>query len=214
MQTENKIEQITQLIEDLQSQILHLKQLVSEIGPVDELRVAKEKAVEVGSIEADESTTFIEGVFDGQHMVGPDGKMYSVPANYASKSKLVEGDIMKLTITADGSFIYKQIGPVKRARITGTLVRDDETGTYRAVAASGRGYRLISASITYYKGELGDTVIILVPADMQSKWAAVENIVKQGEEVILEPHPDTELLLEDGSDAELTDGSTRFTHTF
>ena len=47
----------------------------------------------------------MEGVFDGQNMMGPDGKKYPVPANYASKSKLVEGDVLKLTISDDGSFI-------------------------------------------------------------------------------------------------------------
>ena len=65
----------------------------------------------------------IEGVFDGENMIGPDGKQYSVPANYASKSKLVEGDILKLTITGSGTFVYKQIGPIERARIVGELER-------------------------------------------------------------------------------------------
>ena len=46
----------------------------------------------------------IEGVFDGQTMHDGEGKSYPVPANYASKSKLVEGDILKLTIADDGSF--------------------------------------------------------------------------------------------------------------
>src|SRR5690349_18112862 len=44
----------------------------------------------------------IEGVFTGEKMIGPDGQEYSVPPNYASKSKLVEGDHMKLTITGQG----------------------------------------------------------------------------------------------------------------
>src|SRR4030042_5020393 len=53
----------------------------------------------------------IEGIFDGQYMIDKDGKKYPIPANYASKSKLVAGDVMKLTILSDGSFVYKQIGP-------------------------------------------------------------------------------------------------------
>ena len=69
----------------------------------------------------------IEGVFDGQTMHDADGKAYPVPANYASKSKLVEGDILKLTIADDGSFIYKQIGPVARRQVIGTLVQHDGT---------------------------------------------------------------------------------------
>ena len=68
------------------------------------------KASEVGTEHESDEGLVIEGVFDGQHMIGPDGKKYSVPANYASKSKLVEGDILKLTIDRQGNFIYKQIG--------------------------------------------------------------------------------------------------------
>ena len=36
----------------------------------------------------------IEGVFNGEKMIGGDGLEYNMPANYASKSKLVEGDIL------------------------------------------------------------------------------------------------------------------------
>src|SRR5674476_43528 len=61
----------------------------------------------------------IEGVFDGQNMVGSDSKTYPVPANYASKSKLVQGDILKLTITEEGAFLYKQIGPIPRKQVIG-----------------------------------------------------------------------------------------------
>ena len=65
-------------------------------------------------VEDIEDGTVVQGSFDGQIMQGSDGKQYPVPANYASKSKLIEGDILKLTITSDGSFIYKQIGPADR----------------------------------------------------------------------------------------------------
>ena len=88
----------------------------------------------------EQGSVIIEGVFDGQNMVGPDGKLYSVPANYASKSKLVEGDMMKLTISPDGSFIYKQVGPVERDRIVGVLNKDDQTEELR-VLARGTNYK-------------------------------------------------------------------------
>lgn len=114
----------------------------------------------------------VEGVFDGQKMAGPDGKEYPVPANYASKSKLVEGDILKLTITDDGSFVYKQIGPVERKQIIGTLVNHD--GTYY-VEANGHEYRILLASVTYFHINEGDQVTIIVPADKPDAiWAAVE----------------------------------------
>lgn len=121
----------------------------------------------------------IEGVFDGENMIGPDGKQYSVPANYASKSKLVEGDILKLTITGSGTFVYKQIGPIERARVVGQLERS-AGGEYFALA-DGKRWRLLTASATYYKGESGDEVVVLVPKNGESKWAAVENIVRKAE---------------------------------
>lgn len=121
----------------------------------------------------------IEGVFDGQNMIGPDGKTYSVPANYASKSKLVDGDALKLTIADDGTFVYKQIGPVERRRVIGKLIRDPATEEF-VVQAGAKNYKLLRASITYFKGEEGDEIVILLPQNAESKWAAVENIIKGG----------------------------------
>ena len=105
-------------------------------------------------------------------MIGPDGKNYPVPANYASKSKLVEGDMLKLTITDDGGFIYKQIGPTERRQIIGTLVQHD--GAYY-VEANGHEYRILLASVTYFRIAVGDQVTIIVPEDNpEATWAAVE----------------------------------------
>jgi hypothetical protein len=120
----------------------------------------------------------VEGVFDGQEMVGDDGKSYAVPPNYASKSKLVEGDMLKLTIGGRGNFIYKQIGPIERQRLIGSLAFDQETSQF-LVVAGGRSWKVIKASVTYYKADAGDEAVILVPKNAPSKWAAVENIIRK-----------------------------------
>lgn len=177
-QNDDHVERMQRLMEDIRSQMQQLQQMVDQYGPVDEQRLVKTKAQSVGSVGGNGRGKVVEGVFDGQNMVGPDGKVYTIPANYASKSKLVEGDIMKLTITSDGSFIYKQIGPVQRARQMGTLVKDVETGMYHVVLRNGRSFRLLTASVTYYKGEAGDTVVLMLPEEMDSRWAAIDNIVK------------------------------------
>jgi len=127
---------------------------------------------------SDDGSVIIEGVFDGQHMVGPDGKLYSVPANYASKSKLVEGDMLKLTIVSDGSFVYKQINPTPRQRLVGVLAKDPTSGNWQALAG-GHAYSLITASVTYFKGQPGDAVVVLVPKDSPATWGAVENIIHE-----------------------------------
>lgn len=120
----------------------------------------------------------IEGVFNGEVMVGSDGKEYTVPANYASKSKLVEGDILKLTINNEGNFVYKQIGPIERQRIVGNLTYDKEKDEF-FVISDNQSWRVLPASVTFFKGDPGDDVVILVPKEMPSKWAAVENIIRK-----------------------------------
>lgn len=127
--------------------------------------------------EEEEGGTVIQGTFDGQIMLGSDGKHYPVPANYASKSKLVEGDLLKLHITADGSFIYKQIGPVERKHALG-IVTQDEAGNF-IVIADGKPYRLLLASVTYFKAAPGDEAAIVTARDIDSQWASLENIVQK-----------------------------------
>jgi hypothetical protein len=122
--------------------------------------------------------TVVEGVFDGKGMVGPDGKEYPIPANYASKSKLVEGDLLKLTISPNGAFIFKQIGPIERERLVGTLVHDIGVDEF-SVATDSKKYRVLKASVTYFRGAEGDEAVILVPKSSPSRWAAVENIMKK-----------------------------------
>jgi hypothetical protein len=120
----------------------------------------------------------VEGVFDGQQMVGSDGRRYSVPPNYASKSRLVEGDILKLTIRSDGTFLFKQISPMERRRLVGLLAFDASAGNHVVLCGEQR-FHVLQASVTYYRGELGDEAVILVPKTTPSVWAAVENIVKK-----------------------------------
>lgn len=123
-------------------------------------------------IKDDNLGKMIEGVFDGQNMVGSDGKTYPVPANYASKSKLVQGDILKLTIADDGAFLYKQIGPIPRKQVVGALKL--ENGHY-FVEVGGKDYRVLLASVTYFKAKPGDQVSVNLPEDdSNAEWAALE----------------------------------------
>lgn len=127
--------------------------------------------------DEDSEEKMVQGTFDGQIMVGSDGKHYPVPANYASKSKLVEGDLLKLTITDDGSFIYKQIGPIERKHALG-IVAQDEAGNYYVIA-DGRPFKILLASITYFRVEPGDEVAIVHPRTIESHWASIESVVQK-----------------------------------
>lgn len=181
MTKSSKIALVREILESAEASIRSAKQMLTEMaGDSGNSQIAK-MAEKVGSHTQVGEQHIIEGSFDGQNMIGPDSRVYSVPANYASKSKLVPGDILKLTITEDGTFLYKQIGPVERKKIVGTLTYDD--GQYRVIA-NGKSYKVLLASVTYFKAEIGDKITILVPETTDSDWAAIENVLPRFDESI------------------------------
>lgn len=120
----------------------------------------------------------LDGVFDGQHMVAEDGAKYLVPPNYASKSKLVEGDLLRLVIADNGRFIFKQRGPIERERLMGTLIYNEQTEEW-FVLADQRKFKILPASVSFYKAASQDEAVILVPRDNPSAWAALENVIRR-----------------------------------
>ncbi len=173
--TDDTLLQIQELIDSASSSLKTANALLRNltgVADVDRERFAARAGAIGGTGPV--SGKVIEGVFDGQNMVDRDGNTYPVPANYASKSKLVEGDGMKLTITDEGKFIYKQIAPVKRRTVVGTLIRED--GQYK-VLAEGKAYRVLLASVTFYRAEVGDQVTTLLPAEGEARWGTVEAVI-------------------------------------
>lgn len=161
---DKQVKRLRSLIDEAETNLAAAKELLVSLVGDDPVVVQNTREESIGKI--------IEGIFDGQNMIGPDGKTYPVPANYASKSKLVQGDILKLTIADDGSFIYKQIGPVPRKQIIGTLIQRD--GHYY-VEVGGKEYRVLLASVTYFKAKPGDQISVIVPEDeADTEWAAIE----------------------------------------
>ena len=180
MQKAKQIKELESLVYNLELELKKTKMILGELSgrKTREAVSYSTKAAEVGKESYEDSGLVIEGVFDGQVMIGPDGKQYSVPANYASKSKLVEGDILKLTIDRTGAFIFKQISPVDRRRLVGHLVKDQKSGEFVALVGD-KIFKVLLASVTYFKGEEGDEVVVLVPKDDDSTWSAIENIIKK-----------------------------------
>lgn len=164
---EKQVKRLRALLNEAETNLAAAKELLISIAGADEMPARVPGESVAGKV--------IEGVFDGQTMHDADGKSYPVPANYASKSKLVEGDILKLTISEDGSFIYKQIGPVARRQVIGTLTQHD--GAYY-VEAGGKEFRVLLASVTFFKAKIGDQISIVIPEDnREAEWAAVEAVL-------------------------------------
>ena len=161
---EKQVKRLRALIQEAETNLAAANELLISLVGDDEKVQAKVTDDVLGKV--------IEGVFDGQNMVGSDGKTYPVPANYASKSKLVQGDILKLTIADDGAFLYKQIGPIPRKQVVGALKLE---GGHYYVTVGSRDFRVLLASVTYFKAKPGDQVSVNVPEDdSAAEWAALE----------------------------------------
>ena len=161
---DKQIKRLRALIQEAETNLAAANELLISLVGDDEKVAPIAKEDNLGKV--------VEGVFDGQNMVGSDGKTYPVPANYASKSKLVQGDILKLTVADDGAFLYKQIGPIPRKQVVGTLKL--ENGHY-FVEVAGKDFRVLLASVTYFKAKPGDQVSVNLPEDdSAAEWAALE----------------------------------------
>ena len=167
-QDDKKFSQLRKLLEEIEEKVHSVRRIMFE-------QVYQEEAENLDSIK-NGPVTIIEGVFDGEEMIDKDGRKYAVPANYASKSKLVPGDKMKLTISPDGTFIFKQIGPVERKRIVGKL---QKTGDRWHILCEGKKYQCLQSSVSYFKAKSGDKITVIVPKVGEADWAAIENLLEK-----------------------------------
>jgi hypothetical protein len=175
---ESKLNQLRGLIETAEGNLRIAKQLLNDLGATSEGGTSSttDYSAMANSLpeKPDENGQIVEGIFDGQNMMGTNNRAYPIPANYASKSKLVPGDQLKLTISENGSFIYKQIHPIERKHIKGRLGYED--GQY-IVIGEGKSYKVLLASVTYFKAEVGDEITLIVPTHQESDWGAIENVI-------------------------------------
>lgn len=177
---DKKLSELRKLLEDIEEKVQSVKRILFE-------QVYQEEAENLEIIQQG-PVTIVEGVFNGEEMIDKDGRKYAVPANYASKSKLVAGDKLKLTIAPDGSFVFKQIGPVERKHLIGKLQKTGPPATQgealRAgerwqVVCDGKKYQCLQASVTYFKAKAGDKITIIVPKVGEADWAAIENLLEK-----------------------------------
>lgn len=170
MMEQEKLREVGERLREAETAIGEARRILHDLGFVEEARGLKPPK------EGLTGASIIEGVFDGEAMVSTEGDRYPIPANYASKSKLVEGDRLKLTILPDGSFLYKQIGPTPRRNARGVV--EIIGGEYR-IAAEGHSCQVLRASITFHKLEAGDEVGVLLPDEREARFATIDQVLKR-----------------------------------
>lgn len=172
------VEQIENDLKKVKNTLNTLSTLKDNIDSLDAI-IEANKANQPKVQELDGNV--IEGEFDGYFMVGDDLKKYPVPVNYSSKSKLIPGDRLKVTIKENGELIYKLITPAERKHVRAVLTKDEkDTNKFLAISSDKQTYNLNTAAISFFKGLPGDEVYITINKEGKGSYAALEAIIKAG----------------------------------
>lgn len=176
MENKKTIAAIRDFIISAEKSIKNAKKLLKDVLEDNNLSLDTEINLNtkwLNSYTSDDSK-IIEWVFTWEEMLGADWNKYPVPANYSSKSKLVQWDKLKLTITGNGKMLYKQIAPIERDYVTWLVVKEKDK--YQIVA-EGHTYDLLTAAVTHFKAEIWDSVTVIIPAWKQATFAAIDAVL-------------------------------------
>jgi hypothetical protein len=200
MPANKKMDTILSLIEICESNLKNIKSLLSQYSGGDIVykngnghSYSNPNANTFQVNSSAEDVESVEGHFDGENMIGDNGKNYTVPQNYASKSQLVVGDKMKWSLVKDAFDGYKEVfkltQPVLREKVIGKFIV--EGNNYGAMV---EGYphmiKILKASATFAMKNLGlvigGKVALYVPkagtSSLSSNWGAFINVVNSTEE--------------------------------
>lgn len=168
------LQALQELICTAERSLHHAKNLMTQIVGKRPLDMSEEPDMSGLHTYKHGKAKVIEGIFTGKDMLGADKNLYPVPANYASKSKIVEGSKLKVTIKSDGSYQYKIIDEIEFDTTTGTLIKDAEH--FMIISQQGI-YQVLPASVTYLQAHVGDRIAIRIPRGIKATYATIDTLV-------------------------------------
>ena len=173
-QLEQKLNAVRDLIMSAEKSISNAKRLLN-----DQLGKPKKwkPSLDTKGLHAYENgdETIVEGVFTGEQMLGSDRKMYPVPVNYASKSKIVQGSKLKAIVAWNGHITYKIIEEIPFDVVTGVLVQDKKD--VFQILVNEKAYTILTASVTFFDAKVGDTLTVRIPQGKNATYAAVDTLI-------------------------------------
>ena len=175
---------LEQLLSKIETDIKRARLLIHQLVTWDFSNFSTQElekiAQNLANYEEDKEVKVIEWIFDWYFMIWSDGKKYPVPLNYASKSKLIPGDVLKLRIMPDWKLVYKLISPAPRKYVKATLSKWDDW-KYIAITDDWKSYYLNLAAVTYFKWKPWDELSIIVNAEWKGDFAAIEALIPQSD---------------------------------
>jgi len=173
----NKITALKDLIISAEKSIENAKVILKEL--MDEEWI-KDTSLKINlstnglNYYSEKDLKIIEGVFTWEEMLGSDWNKYPVAANYASKSKLVQWDKLKLSIDTTWRMTYKQIAPIERETKIWILALDKDK--YQVII-DGESYNLLTAAVTHYRANIWDSISVIIPKWKKATYAALEWVI-------------------------------------
>ncbi len=162
---QKKIQLIQDLLESAEKSVQHAKNLLDEL-------------TNTGS-NFDSNTKIIEGVFKGDYLLGDDGERYEVAANYASKSKIIEGSRLRGTIMPDGRIKYTITEKAQYELKLGKVVTNEKHETL--IQIDDYQAKVLWESITFFRLEEGDDAYIRVPKGQKAEFAVIDSSLTEEE---------------------------------
>lgn len=178
MKNKKTIIAIRDFIISAEKSINNAKKLLKEVLEENKLNLDSEVNYDtswLNSYSSDDSK-IIEWLFTWEEMLGSDWNRYPVPANYSSKSKLVQWDKLKLTIAWNWKMLYKQIAPIERTFLTWLVTKEKDK--YQVIA-EWNTYDLLTAAVTHFKANIWDSITVIIPTWKQATFAAIEALIPQ-----------------------------------
>lgn len=178
MKNKKTIIAIRDFIISAEKSIVNAKKLLKDVLEDNNLSLDSEVNLDASGLNnySSDDSKIIEWLFTWEEMLGSDWNRYPVPANYSSKSKLVQWDKLKLTITGNGKMLYKQIAPIERTFVTWLVTKEKDK--YQVVA-EWHTYDLLTAAVTHFKANIWDSITVIIPAWKQATFAAIEAVIPQ-----------------------------------
>lgn len=176
MENKKTIEAICDFIITAEKSIKNAKKLLRDVMEEEGISLDSPVDLDISGLNsyASHDSKIIEGVFTGEQMLWADGNKYPVPVNYASKSKMVQWDKLKLTIMPNGKMLYKQILPIARTTLTGLLTKDKDK--YQVIA-DGVTYDVLTAAVTHFKAEIWEHISVIIPEGKKATFAAIDSVI-------------------------------------
>jgi hypothetical protein len=112
--------------------------------------------------------------YNGDSIIDDQGVIYPINKNYASKSRLIDGDVLIMRTDSQGGIYYKLSKPVPRKTVIADI--KETNGQYIAIY-NNKSYKILTAASNFYELYNNCQAMIVISITEDNKWCAIDGKV-------------------------------------